>query len=268
MSDSSNEHQTAHSGGIHAASDHPSNEILGTAPACPKGTMVILLPERSKAEAPKPESISVDSSSRSRSSARAAMVVSAAAIGGLAGSLATAGISHLTMLVAEMPSHYSALAEALGRIDHELMAFKSATQSATNATDAQLAEIVGRMDRTEKAVSEAGARSSKAADSTDRTERRVAAAAGDVTGTVADSRASIAAAHPAAADAKQPSPTRIVDGWVVRDVYRGAALIQGRGGVIEVLPGDNLPGLGWIQQVKRQDGRWVVVTSRGQIVSR
>jgi hypothetical protein len=60
----------------------------------------------------------------------------------------------------------------------------------------------------------------------------------------------------------------IVEGWVLRDVYRGAAMIQGRGGIIEVVPGDHLPALGRIEALQRQDGRWVVVTSRGLIVSR
>jgi hypothetical protein len=61
----------------------------------------------------------------------------------------------------------------------------------------------------------------------------------------------------------------VLDGWIVRRVYNGAALIQGRfGGVIEVEPGDNLPGLGRIETIRRQDGRWVVLTSRGMIVAR
>ncbi len=41
-----------------------------------------------------------------------------------------------------------------------------------------------------------------------------------------------------------------------------------RGGILEVIPGDNVPGLGRIDGIRRQDGRWVVVTSRGLIVPR
>lgn len=63
-------------------------------------------------------------------------------------------------------------------------------------------------------------------------------------------------------------PQPIVDGWIVRNVYRGTALIQGRGfGMIEVEPGDTLPGIGRVEAIRRQDGRWVVVTSRGLIPS-
>ena len=73
----------------------------------------------------------------------------------------------------------------------------------------------------------------------------------DVTGTVAVS-------------AQKPA---IVEGWVVRRVYDGTALVEGRYGIIEIEPGDHLPGVGRIQEIKRQDGRWVVVTPKGLIVS-
>ena len=39
----------------------------------------------------------------------------------------------------------------------------------------------------------------------------------------------------------------IVQGWVLRRVYDGAALIEGRDGIIEVEPGIVAPGLGRIE---------------------
>ena len=61
----------------------------------------------------------------------------------------------------------------------------------------------------------------------------------------------------------------ILQDYVVRRVYNdGAALIEGRRGMIEVEPGTPVPGLGRIEAIKRQDGRWVVVTPRGLIVQR
>jgi hypothetical protein len=53
----------------------------------------------------------------------------------------------------------------------------------------------------------------------------------------------------------------------VRDVRRGTALIEGRLGMIEVDAGDVVPGLGRIDAIRKQDGRWVVVTARGLILS-
>ena len=37
-------------------------------------------------------------------------------------------------------------------------------------------------------------------------------------------------------------------------------------GVIEVDQGDMIPGIGRVDAIKKQDGRWVVVTSKGLIV--
>jgi hypothetical protein len=59
-----------------------------------------------------------------------------------------------------------------------------------------------------------------------------------------------------------------LDNWVLQDVNRGGALIEGRRGLFEVYAGDVVPGLGRIDAVRRQDGRWVVVTSKGLIVAR
>ncbi len=85
-----------------------------------------------------------------------------------------------------------------------------------------------------------------------------------------------AAATPPAAPAAQaaaPPKTEVgklptVEGWVLRDVGRGSALIESRQGLYEVYAGDPVPGLGRIDAIRRQDGRWVVVTSRGLIVAR
>jgi len=52
----------------------------------------------------------------------------------------------------------------------------------------------------------------------------------------------------------------------VRDVRRGTALIEGRMGLIEVDQGDVVPGLGRVDAIRKQDGRWVVVTSKGLIM--
>src|SRR5205085_1355586 len=66
----------------------------------------------------------------------------------------------------------------------------------------------------------------------------------------------------------EPARSAVIDGWVVRHVNRGVALIQGRRmGVIEVETGDIVPGVGRIESIRRQDGRWVVMTSRGMIMS-
>ncbi len=57
-----------------------------------------------------------------------------------------------------------------------------------------------------------------------------------------------------------------VDGWMLRDVYGGVALVEGRsGGLREVAPGEYVPGVGEIRSIERRGRSWVVVTSRGII---
>ena len=85
----------------------------------------------------------------------------------------------------------------------------------------------------------------------------VRADAKDVTGSVA--------AAPTTTGGPSSRPGA-VEGWVVRDVQRGTALIEGRMGLIEVDQGDVVPGLGRIDAIRKQDGRWVVVTSKGTIM--
>jgi len=43
--------------------------------------------------------------------------------------------------------------------------------------------------------------------------------------------------------------------------------VQGHGDIYRVSIGAPLPGLGRVEQVKRQDGRWMVLTPKGIIVS-
>jgi hypothetical protein len=236
----------------------------------------------------------------------AAMVALAAVIGGLAGPLATAGIAYLTPKPPAPPANNPNFAAALGRVDRDLAALKTGIDSSARATSQQVAKLADRMDRAEKVQADANAKLARATDGIDRVERRLAlasapaaapstapatttatattnagaptappplaqaaASATEVTGAIGEARAAAESQSEAKRSIATPSPLLIVDGWTLRDVYRGAAMIQGtRGGVIEVFPGDQLPALGRIEQIKRQDGRWVVVTSRGLIVAK
>ena len=55
---------------------------------------------------------------------------------------------------------------------------------------------------------------------------------------------------------------------MLRDIGNGGALIQSRRGIYEVYAGDAVPGLGRVDAIRKQDGRWVVGTSKGLIVAR
>jgi hypothetical protein len=134
----------------------------------------------------------------------------------------------------------------------------------------QIARINERVERIDKGQVEPAAKLAKIAEALDRLDQRIAATTTsinkDVTGSVAP-RPGVPAPQPAAATPPEPQKA-VLEGWRIRSVYNGAALLQGRGGLIEVEPGDTLPGGGGrIERISRQDGRWVVVTSKGLIVS-
>jgi hypothetical protein len=150
-----------------------------------------------------------------------AIVAFAAAVGALAGSLATGalGASGNRGAAAEAP-----LKTALDRMEQQLAA-----------------KISDTLDRLERRGTQ--------------TAPAVAAASPDVTGAIGAP----------AGDAKK---TPIVNGWSLYQARHGMALIEGRHGLIQVEPGDALPGLGRVETIRKQDGRWVVVTSRGLIVER
>jgi len=74
-----------------------------------------------------------------------------------------------------------------------------------------------------------------------------------------------------AAPAKLPSKTAVarspvVQGWLLRKIANGVASIESRDGLFEVRVGDPVPGVGDVDAIRRQDGRWAVVTSKGLIV--
>lgn len=77
---------------------------------------------------------------------------------------------------------------------------------------------------------------------------------------VAPARTVVAKADPV------PAKSAPVARWIVRDVYDGLALVQGRGGDLrEVAPGEYLPGLGEVRSIERRGRSWVVLTSRGMV---
>lgn len=58
----------------------------------------------------------------------------------------------------------------------------------------------------------------------------------------------------------------VIEGWFIRRAYDGSALLENRSGIIEVSPGQDVPAIGRIQEIKNDGGRWQVITSKGIIV--
>jgi hypothetical protein len=136
----------------------------------------------------------------------------------------------------------------------DLAALKVSVESATRSANAQFTRVGERIERVERLQGEPATKLNKAIETLERLSRDAAAGQSkEVTGSVAPQGGT-------------PAKPGSVEGWVVRDVHRGTALIEGRMGVIEVDQGDFVPGLGRVDAIRKQDGRWVVVTSKGIIM--
>ena len=59
-------------------------------------------------------------------------------------------------------------------------------------------------------------------------------------------------------------PTTI-EGWTIREVNGGTAVLEGPNGIWKATRGDTVPGVGKIDFIVRWGNRWIVATSRGLI---
>jgi hypothetical protein len=222
----------------------------------------------------------------------AAGLTLAAALGAVAGSAGMAGLERL--FVSAPAASAAPAAPAAVAVRHEssdevrvlkdsvahlkgnvkalsdnVAALRSIINLSTSAANAQFTKISESLDRVEKerAADRERADRERAADrersERDKAERRVTTLAPS-----SEPTGSVPAAPAGAIEPKGATKTSVVEGWSLRRAYGSdSALVEGRFGVIEIVPGDLVPGLGRIQEIKRQDGHWVVVTSRGLIVS-
>jgi hypothetical protein len=200
-----------------------------------------------------------------------AVVIALAVIGGaVGGALATSSFGRLTGddSAATATKVTQALNEQIARLEADLSTLKASVDHAAKLNANQTSKTSDRFDKAEKAQADAATKLVKLSEAVDKLKTTPVAAATPVAATPAkDITGSIA---PVPTPAPKPEVARLptVDGWVLREVADGGAIIEGRQGAFEVFAGDPIPGLGRVDAIRRQDGRWVVVTSRGLIVSR
>jgi hypothetical protein len=193
----------------------------------------------------------------SRFTLLAATLALAAAVGGMVGALVAYGLARpgpppVTAGRTDL-DEIQALKENVVQARVDLAALKVSVESATRSANAQFTRVGERIERVERLQGEPATKLNKAIETLERLSRDAAAGQSkEVTGSVAPQGGA-------------PAKPGSVEGWVVRDVHRGTALIEGRMGVIEVDQGDFVPGLGRVDAIRKQDGRWVVVTSKGII---
>jgi hypothetical protein len=212
-----------------------------------------------------------------RLSALAAVVALAVIAGALGGALATAGVMHFAG-AASATSNNPVLEASVARIDADILALKANVEQTSKVGIVRDNKASDRLDRLEKAQAEPAARLARLTEAVEKLKAAQAApvpvaaapaAAKEVTGSTSPP-AMAAAATPVPLPAPKPEVARLptIEGWVLREVAHGGALIEGRQGVYEVYAGDPVPGLGRVDAIRKQDGRWVVVTSKGLVVSR
>ena len=212
-----------------------------------------------------------------RLSAMAAVVAIAASVGAISGALATAGMMHFASPAPAQVADTSALKSSVARIDADVVALKANVEHTSKTGLGQFNRTNDRLDKLEKAQAEPMAKIAKLSETVDKLratppaapQAAAAVSARETTGSIAPAQVATAAAAPAPAAPKtEVGRLPTVEGWVLRDVSNGGALVEGRNGLYEVYAGDPIPGVGRVDAIRRQDGRWVVVTSKGLIVAR
>lgn len=208
------------------------------------------------AAAPQPRSL--------RFALLAATIVVAAGVGSFVGALTASGVGRHDVADAAAPRSAEArnVLQALNKQLAELNALKASLDTSNRSAGTQFAKITDRLTSLEHAQAEPAAKLARLADTVDRLDKR-AAAAPEITGSITRPPQPQPAAVPVPAASE-----RVLDDWIVRDVRNGRALVESRyGGVFVAASGGNLPGLGRVESVRRQDGSWIVVTAKGTITS-
>ena len=190
---------------------------------------------------------------------RVAFLAVAMALAAAAGS--TVGAMAASMFVKPQPAfddsrsiEVNNLRGVITQLSAEIASLKAAVDNNAKDSNAQIAGIAERVDR---AQAEPVLRVQKLSELVEKLERRTAAAP-DITGSIAAN--SVAQ--------KQQDRPPVVSGWIIREVFDGRAMVENdRMGFFEAVPGARLPGIGRVETIRRQDGRWVVVTPKGLIVS-
>ena len=216
-----------------------------------------------------------------RVAAMVAVIGLAAVAGAIGGAFATSDLRNgkATDVAAARNVGFDAV---VARIEADILALKAGVEQNARLGVTQFNKTSDRLDKVEKAQVEPAAKLAKLSDEVGKLRASQAAAPAqlaaapavttmpkDVTGSVASPAQGAATHEPAAATAKvEVARLPTVEGWVLREVGRGSALIESRRGLFEVYAGDPVPGLGRVDAIRKQDGRWVVITSKGLIVSR
>ncbi|MFZ0196873.1 MAG: hypothetical protein WAL14_18875, partial [Pseudolabrys sp.] len=173
-----------------------------------------------------------------------ASVVLAAALGAVVGAAATGAFSK-PAIVDVAAEENKATQQSVARLATEITSLKASLEAASKSANSQIAKIGERINRESAGVTNSI------------TPPQTVAPA---------SQASAPSRLPAAGESRS-SRLPIVTNWSIRETRGGYVYVQGNGDVYQVVPGAPLPGLGPVEKIERHDGRWLVVTPKGIIIS-
>ncbi|MDI3469393.1 MAG: hypothetical protein OJF62_001456 [Pseudolabrys sp.] len=175
--------------------------------------------------------------------ALAAIVVAAAVFGAAVGGVAMRpAVAPAPRAETAVLDQTHALQQTVARLSKELVAVKGHLETAARDNRMQLAKL----------------------------NEKLAQRADDITGSIAKPATvpAVMADKPQVAPVApipQPRPA-IVQGWTVLEARNGYALLGNRGELFEVRPGVPLPGVGRVEEIRRDGDQWVVATAKGLIV--
>ena len=179
----------------------------------------------------------------------AASVTFAAALGAVVGALASGGFSAPARPDVAAVEENTAMQQSIARLGKEITTLKTSLDQANKTAHTQIAKISERLEH----------------------------ATEEVTGSISAPQTTAPVLTPlpsprptpriAAVEPPPPARPSVVAGWTIRDTHNGYVYVENNGELYQVVLGAPLPGLGPVQSVKRQDGRWVVLTPKGIIVS-
>ena len=166
----------------------------------------------------------------------AASVAIAAALGVVVGMAASGGFAAPKRSTAASLADRQAIQHSIGKLSKEIATLKASITAANGFARSSIAKTAERLRN-----------------------------APEITGSIPELPAAVPAPLPRPAVVKIRPP--VVHGWSIRYVRDGYVYVRGHGDTYQVQLGAPLPGLGPVQEVKRQDGHWLVVTPKGLIVS-
>jgi hypothetical protein len=144
----------------------------------------------------------------------------------------------------------------IAALSNELAANRTALDATNKAVSDRFGRIVQSLDRVDRDQTVSATKIERLAEEKAQVVRTAStASSSEITGAVQ----------------RQPRPTsvrrEVIAGWRVRRAFEGVAILEGQPGVIEVVLGQDVPNLGRIEEIKYENSRWQVLTSKGVILS-